>query len=177
VVAMHGGFALVYGEGSTLPAAPTLPNNECGWRPGNPEYVGRVYILYTGSHYDALVGVSQGGRQSITLNPYSSPPPQPQTVTLNSHTEINPYSPPPLHRPSRCTASELFPRVQARRKTPPSRSVSSLSAMRWARPWPSRPPRPSGIGYSKRSSLSTPELGSATVTVEPPPSPHDACSD
>merc|ERR1712046_259172 len=38
---MEALFVLVYGE-------------------GNPAYNGRVYILYTGTHYDALVGVSDG---------------------------------------------------------------------------------------------------------------------
>ena len=42
VVAMHGGFVMIYGE-------------------GNPGYVGRIYILYTGSHYDALVGITENG--------------------------------------------------------------------------------------------------------------------
>ena len=42
VVAMHGGFVMVYGEGTE-------------------NYVGRIYLLYTGSHYDALVGCLEGG--------------------------------------------------------------------------------------------------------------------
>merc|ERR1712216_1120709 len=45
VVAMHGGFTLVYGE-------------------GNPGYRGRIYILYTGSHYDAIVGVKDGEEEN-----------------------------------------------------------------------------------------------------------------
>jgi len=41
VVSLQGTYVLVYGE-------------------GNPNFKGRVYVLYTGTHYDPLVGVNDG---------------------------------------------------------------------------------------------------------------------